>query len=225
MAAMPERRDENGGNRNAVISMVDHGLPYDTHNLYDITFDGHTIHTLLASDPSLVDSWISTTIGDNHGGLTVGLDIEWRPNTQRNMQNPVATLQLCTGQRCLIFQIIHSPSIPPSLFSFLANPNITFLGVGIQEDVEKLLEDYNLQVANVCDLRTLAAGKLRDPDLNRAGLKSLGLRILGLQVAKPKWIIRSRWDNPWLTAEQVQYAAVDAFLSFKIGRRLTSYNN
>ncbi|TKY65918.1 Werner Syndrome exonuclease [Spatholobus suberectus] len=156
----------------AVISVVDHYLPYDTHNLYD---------------------------------------------------NPVATLQLCVGNRCLVFQILHSPSIPPSLFSFLADPNVTFVGVGIHEDAEKLLEDHNLNVANVCDLRPLAAEKLGDPELNRAGLKTLGLRVLGLEIQKPQWITRSRWDNPWLTAEQVQYAAVDAFLSYEIGRRLSSY--
>ncbi|KAG5037731.1 hypothetical protein JHK82_018543 [Glycine max] len=210
----------------APISVVDHGLPYDTHNLYDVSFNNtHTIYTLLTSDPSLVDSWISTVLRDHQQRvLTVGLDIEWRPNTQRNMQNPVATLQLCVAERCLVFQILHSPSIPPSLVSFLADPNITFVGVGIQEDVEKLLEDYNLNVANVRDLRSFAAERLGDLELKRAGLKSLGLRVLGLEVAKPKRVTRSRWDNPWLTAQQVQYAAVDAFLSYEIDRRLSSYN-
>lgn len=90
--------------------------------------------------------------------------------------------------------------------------------------MEKLLEDYNLNVANVRDLRSFAAERLGDLELKRAGLKSLGLRVLGLEVAKPKRVTRSRWDNPWLTAQQVQYAAVDAFLSYEIDRRLSSYN-
>jgi len=207
--------------RVATISVVDHCLPYDTHNLYDVTFHTHTIHTLLTSDPSLVHSWISNNIRSHQTGLMVGLDIEWRPNTQRNMQNPVATLQLCLGQHCLVFQILHSPSIPPSLVSFLADRNVTFVGVGIEEDAEKLLEDYNLHVVNIQDLRSLAAEKLRDRELNRAGIKSLGLRVLGLEVEKPKRITRSRWDNPWLTPQQVQYATVDAFLSYEIGRSLS----
>ncbi|TKY65917.1 Werner Syndrome exonuclease [Spatholobus suberectus] len=111
------------------------------------------------------------------------------------MRNPVATLQLCVGHRCLVFQILHFPSIPPSLSSILADPNVTLVGVGIREDAEKLLEDYNLRVANVRDLRSLAAERLRDPDMNRAGLKALGLRVLGLEVQKPQWITRSRWDR------------------------------
>ncbi|KAK7373845.1 hypothetical protein VNO80_07265 [Phaseolus coccineus] len=207
--------------RVAAISVVDHCLPYDTHNLYDVTFHTHTIHTLLTSDPSLVHSWISTNVHSNRTQLMVGLDIEWRPNTQRNMQNPVATLQLCLGQHCLVFQILHSPSIPPSLVSFLADTNFTFVGVGIEEDAEKLLEDYNLHVVNVRDLRSLAAEKLGDRELKQAGIKALGLRVLGLEVEKPKRITKSRWDNPWLTPVQVQYATVDAFLSYEIGRSLS----
>ncbi|XP_047156730.1 Werner Syndrome-like exonuclease [Vigna umbellata] len=227
---MPDMLDHNGApissvnatpSRVATISVVDHCLPYETHNLYDVTFHTHTIHTLLTSDPSLVHSWISTNVRSNQTGLMVGLDIEWRPNTQRNMQNPVATLQLCLGQHCLVFQILHSPSIPSSLVSFLADSNVTFFGVGIEEDAEKLLEDYNLHVVNIRDLRSFAAEKLRDRELNRAGIKSLGLRVLGLEFEKPKRISRSRWDNPWLTPQQIQYATVDAFLSYEIGRRLS----
>nr|KYP37975.1 Werner syndrome ATP-dependent helicase isogeny [Cajanus cajan] len=146
----------------------------------------------------------------------VGLDMEWRPNTQPNMHNPVATLQLCIANRCLVFQILHSPSIPRSLDSFLADPAVTFFGVGIRADAEKLLQDYNLHVANVRDLRPLAAGRLGDRALNQAGLKALGLRVLGLEVQKPTRITMSRWDHRWLSAEQVQYAAVDAFLSYQI---------
>jgi len=64
--------------------------------------------------------------------------------------------------------------------------------------------------------------KLSDRMLNTAGLKTLGLRVLGVAVDKPKKITKSRWDNVLLSAEQVQYAAVDAFVSFEIGRGLSS---
>ncbi|XP_028215188.1 uncharacterized protein LOC114397321 [Glycine soja] len=114
--------------------------------------------------------------------------------------------------------------LPSQPLSSPSDPIITFVGVGIREDVEKLLKDYNLNVVNVRDLRSFAAEKLGDLGLKRAGLKSLALRGMGLEVAKPKRVTRSRWDNPWLTAEQVQYAAVDAFLSYETGRRLSSHN-
>ncbi|KAK8466488.1 LOW QUALITY PROTEIN: hypothetical protein PHAVU_008G109900 [Phaseolus vulgaris] len=192
-------------------------------NLYNVTFHSDTILTLLTSNPS--ESIPGSDILRRHrrrSTLLIGLDIEWRPNFRRGMNNPVATLQLCVGRRCLVFQILHAPFIPASLVSFLGDAKHTFVGVGIQGDVQKLLEDCSLRVANFVDLRSLAVEKLSDRMLNTAGLKTLGLRVLGVAVDKPKKITKSRWDNVLLSAEQVQYAAVDAFVSFEIGRRLSS---
>ncbi|XP_028770562.1 Werner Syndrome-like exonuclease [Neltuma alba] len=206
------------------IAIVDHALPYDTHNLYDVSFYTHNIHTLLTSSPSMVDSWLSETpnLHSLPQPLIVGLDVEWRPNFHRNMENPVAILQLCVGPRCLIFQILHAPKIPQSLINFLANANHTFVGVGIEEDVEKLVCDYELSVATFVDLRDLAVDQLGDNELKKSGLKTLALRVLGKEIEKPKSISRSRWDNLWLTPEQVKYACIDAFISFEVARLLYS---
>ncbi|QCE11860.1 werner syndrome ATP-dependent helicase [Vigna unguiculata] len=204
----------------ATTTVVDYNIRNNTYNLYDVTFESHNIHTLVTHHPSEVDRWLSNNAGRRQG-LMVGLDIEWRPITQPNTQNPVATLQLCVGNACLVFQIIHAPYFSHSLGSFLQDLNVTFLGVGIRADAEKLLRDYGLHVANVCDLRSLAEVKLwRYPHLRQAGLKTLCLHVLGAEVEKPQSISRSLWDNRCLTAEQVKYAAIDAFLSYEIGRRL-----
>ncbi|XP_047180382.1 Werner Syndrome-like exonuclease [Vigna umbellata] len=220
--------DENGvpiwmrnrSNPLATTTVVDYNIRNNTYNLYDVTFEAHNIHTLVTHHPSQVDRWLSNNAGRRQG-LMVGLDVEWRPNTQPNTQNPVATLQLCVGHACLVFQIIHSPFFSHSLDSFLQDPNVTFFGVGIRADAEKLLRDYGLYVANVYDLRSLAEAKLRGyPHLRQAGLKTLCLHVLGVDVEKPQSITRSFWDNTRLTAEQVQYASIDAFLSYEIGRRL-----
>ncbi|XP_058739716.1 3'-5' exonuclease-like [Vicia villosa] len=208
------------------ITIVDHYLPYDTHNTYAITVDSAvTIQTLLTSSPSHVESWILETQDLSRSlpsPTTIGLDIEWRPNSQRGQSNPAATLQLCVNNRCLVFQIIHSPHIPTSLLTFMANPNNRFVGVGIENDVEKLIEDYNISVGNYVDLRNLAAEVLQDRAMLMFGIKKLAERILGKIVEKPQRITRSRWDNPWLNVDQVKYAAVDAYISFEIGRRLYS---
>ncbi|KAK7820877.1 uncharacterized protein LOC111985631 [Quercus suber] len=87
--------------------------------------------------------------------------------------DPVATLQLCVGRRCLIFQLIYATHFPNSLIEFLGNEDFTFVGVGIESDVEKLLDDYDLKVGNVVDLRGLAVDRLGNRDLKNAGLKGL----------------------------------------------------
>ena len=78
-------------------------------------------------------------------------------------------------------------------------------------------------MANVRDLRPLAVERLSRafyPDVSQAGLATLARHVLGVAVEKPQWITRSRWDDRRLTKEQVQYATIDAFLSYEIGRQL-----
>ncbi|GJR07014.1 Werner syndrome-like exonuclease [Tanacetum coccineum] len=180
-------------------------------------------NTLVTETPYYVDQWISR-IERIHSrrldNLVVGLDIEWRPNHNAYVENQVAILQLCVGRRCLIFQIMHAPFIPKPLIKFLSNPSYTFVGVGVNNDVSKLWRDYRIGVGRTADLRPLAVQGFNANELKNAGLKGLTRWVLGKDLVKPKYVTMSRWDNEWLTLKRVQYACVDAFLSFEIGRSL-----
>lgn len=68
------------------------------------------------------------------------------------------------------------------------------------------------------DLADLAAAKA--VARRGSGLKELARVVVGVEVSKPKNVTMSRWDAEWLSYQQIQYACVDAFLSFEIGRRL-----
>ncbi|CAK8541831.1 unnamed protein product [Lathyrus sativus] len=191
-----------------------------TNNKYDVVFHSQVIHTTVTHTPSVVKDWLSNLPRNNHNRrYLVGLDVEWLPNRQPSMDNPVAVLQLCVDRECLVFQIIHAPSIPESLVAFLEDQENTFLGVGIGEDVEKLLRDYSLRVANFVELCTLAVEKLGD-HMKCAGLKTLALHVLGKGMEKPRRITMSKWNDFNLSPQQVRYACIDAFVSFEIGRIL-----
>ncbi|CAL9017210.1 unnamed protein product, partial [Prunus brigantina] len=142
------------------ISITDYEFNCDTHDLYRVDFFDDNIETLVTHTPAKVRSWIQK-IKYIHRfrlhELIVGLDIEWRPSFTRGVTNPVATLQLCVGHNCLIFQLCYCDRIPKCLFDFLANPSFTFVGVGVGQDVRKLADDYGLEVANSVDLRVLEA--------------------------------------------------------------------
>nr|XP_043616111.1 Werner Syndrome-like exonuclease [Erigeron canadensis] len=205
------------------ITIVDHDIPETTHDRYTVELYDNTILTLVTDTPSFVDEWISEIERIHHrrlDNLIVGLDVEWRPSFSKHVRYPVATLQLCVGRRCLIFQIYYSRYIPQSLVDFLSNPNYTFTGVGIHEDIEKLKNDYDLEVENVSDLTTLAVQVYNDRDLYGSGLTKLANWVCGMDIHKPKTITTSHWDKEWLSLAQVKYACVDAFLSFEIGRKL-----
>ncbi|PHU06168.1 hypothetical protein BC332_26990 [Capsicum chinense] len=153
----------------------------------------YNVLTTVTSDADKVTAWINEIEYVHRrrlNRLIVGLDIEWRPNSGSNQQNPVATLQLCVGRRCLIFQLLYCQYIPYALTEFLSNPRYAFAGVG--------------EVGG------------------NAGLKTLCGVVLGREMEKPGHVTMGRWDNEWLDMAQVQYACVDAFVSFEIGKCLNA---
>ncbi|KAJ9543774.1 hypothetical protein OSB04_023481 [Centaurea solstitialis] len=198
---------------------------YDTTRNKLVSFYGHQILTTVTNNPKYVTSWISETNRQINRNLppVIGLDVEWTPpSLTAGRENPVAIIQLCFRRRCLIFQIIHAADynvIPGSLIDFLNNPNYTFAGVGIQAHVERLMRHHGIGVAaNVADLGRLAAEVYGDESMRRSGLKTLTMVVFGKKVEKPQDVTLSRWHNRWLSPEQVDYASIDAFLSFEIAR-------
>ncbi|CAI9287781.1 unnamed protein product [Lactuca saligna] len=205
---------------------------YHTTHTKNISFYEQDIYTTVTKDPNSVTSWISSTTENNNGHhhpLVIGLDVEWRPSYRRGVENRVAILQLCVDHRCLVFQIIHSPYIPELLIDFLNNPSYTFTGVRIHDSIEKMVGQYSLGraedglrlAANVVDLGWLAA-QVYGKNMHVLGLKSLAKVVLQKEPEMPAFVTVSRWDDQWLFPEQMEYASVDGFLSFEIGRVLIS---
>ncbi|KAI3869549.1 hypothetical protein MKX03_012126 [Papaver bracteatum] len=187
-----------------------------------VHFYNERIHTVVTNTASVVDEWILKIYDDFHNklnNLVVGLDCEWKANFEKGnrIRNRLAVLQLCVAHQCLIFQFKCRDYIPASLYKFLNNEKFIFVGVGVDEDCDKLFDDYRLSVAKTIDLRPLAVEKLKRKELKRAGLKSLADTVLARDLPKPKKVTLSKWDAPFLTYRQIQYACLDAFVSFKLG--------
>lgn len=175
-------------------------------SIHRVLFYGEEITTWVTDEPTIVSRWIRKVERIHRRKLSrliVGLDTEWctssEPNkdvhrTTKDVYN-VATLQLCVGHRCLIFQPLHASYIPKSLFVFLANANYSFVGVGVDEDARKLTKDYGLDVACTVDVRTLASSRLNNDLWGYMGLKKLSKGILHKELEKPKEITLSKWDN------------------------------
>lgn len=194
-----------------------------TFEIYDVTFHDEHIKTTVTSNTSVVDCWIDEILRihqRNLHNLIVGLDTEWCFDiTKKGPQpQPIAVLQLCIGHRCLIFQIHRANYlIPQSLAKFLGNSNFTFVGVGIETDAKKLKEDCELHVASTMDVSTMAATKFDDKSMKQMGLKGMARELLQKNMEKPKRIKLSRWHSKYLSAAQIEYACVDAFVSFELG--------
>ncbi|GER51939.1 polynucleotidyl transferase [Striga asiatica] len=206
---------------------INHDLRYHAPDTYDVFFYGDIVITTVTADPSAVSRWISdvrSVRGSGPPDLLAGLDVEWRPSPTRYRQSPVATLQICVGQRCLVYQIARSGGhVPQSLEEFLAGGDYAFVGVGVQQDLDRLDADYGIGGrARAVDLRKLAAEELGQEELEAASLRELSSLVLGKEIDKPRHVTMSNWECRWLSHAQVQYACVDAYVSSEIGRALNA---
>ncbi|MCD7450479.1 hypothetical protein HAX54_006550 [Datura stramonium] len=191
--------------------------------IYVVPFYGDEIEVTVTKNAVVVNDWILQTVQTHRRRLhklLVGLDIEWLPCFNPEENHPVALLQLCVGRRCLLFQLLHKDSVPGFLVNFLGDPNFKFVGVGVKGDAEKLLRDHRLLVANTVDLNRLALSIYGEEVYGKMGLKRMAKEVLGKVMEKPLNVTLSKWDAEELVYEQVEYGAIDAFVSFEIGKNL-----
>ncbi|XP_062200339.1 3'-5' exonuclease-like [Phragmites australis] len=188
-----------------------------------VRFGHATIDATVTRDAAAADEWVRTVRASaprGGGRLIVGLDCEWKPNYRRWTTSRVAILQLCAGTHCLVLQLFYVDRVPASIRSFLADPDVRFVGIGVGEDAAKLDADYGLTCAAPVDLE----GRCNDL-LGLTGRRSLGLKgyareVLGLTMEKPMNVTMSNWEKHDLDLAQIQYACIDAYVSYKLGERV-----
>ncbi|KAE8714241.1 Mevalonate/galactokinase family protein isoform 1 [Hibiscus syriacus] len=193
---------------------------------FTVTFFSKPIKTIVTATPAVVRKWLSRVLYFHRirsHKLVVGLGVQWNPSSPID-RPPASTLQLCIGSQCLIFQLMHANAVPLALRRFLADPRNTFVGVWNHRDEAMLsCSKYGLKVSRLIDAREVAAE--RNGLSRQISMEGLAEIILGAGgVEKPKRIGCSDWDNYRLSLEQVQYACVDAHVSFELGRALKAWN-
>ncbi|KAL6550633.1 hypothetical protein OROMI_021121 [Orobanche minor] len=185
-----------------------------SHDYHEIEFHGDIISVTVTKSPEIVDDWIDKVKKENSNEHTLGLDCEWVPNEiKHGERNPVAVIQVNVGQMCLIYQVGLAQKVPLSLKEFIESTSHSFAGVGIDNDVNGLEEDWKVKVGNTLELKNMAYDIM---GLDKSmGLKTLAAAVLGKSLEKPKDVSRSDWGRERLTRKQVEYAGLDAFGSEK----------
>ncbi|CAN0875263.1 3'-5' exonuclease [Linum grandiflorum] len=148
--------------------------------------------------------------------VAVGFDIEWKPTFKRGaLPSKAAVMQLCAdvGQ-CYVMHIIHS-GVTPTLRLLLQDCTLLKVGVGIGNDATKVFKDYNVSVQAVEDLSYLANQKLGGQP-KKWGLAALAETLVSKELPKPKKVRLGNWEVKFLTKQQIQYAATDAFASWQL---------
>ncbi|KAJ4836088.1 hypothetical protein Tsubulata_029654, partial [Turnera subulata] len=192
-----------------ILPLPDSKPPTFRTYLVDLS-DHRSFYTTVTATPSVVRRWISQTIHYHRrhlSRLVVGLGVQWNPSS---VGSAAATLQLCVGCRCLIFQLHQANYVPQSLRRFLEHPRNTFVGVWNHMDAGMLLESrHKLRVGRIVDLRHVAGARMGMS--RKVSMERLTEVVLGLSgVEKDGKIGRSNWEKYWLSHEQVKYAGADA---------------
>eukprot|EP00026_Physarum_polycephalum_P006793 Phypoly_transcript_06845.p1 GENE.Phypoly_transcript_06845~~Phypoly_transcript_06845.p1 ORF type:complete len:530 (+),score=62.33 Phypoly_transcript_06845:46-1590(+) len=138
--------------------------------------------------------------------VVVGFDVEWGDNEQ------VALVQLSSDIDCYLMHVCHMESLPESLKTILEDSSILKVGVGVVGDGKQIWQSYAIHTRGLVDLRPLAQHYGYQP----RGLAHLAESILGVNMNKNPKVRCSQWGNKELSEEQIEYAALDAWIGHKI---------
>ncbi|KAL0371563.1 UNVERIFIED_CONTAM: hypothetical protein Sangu_0474400 [Sesamum angustifolium] len=102
----------------------------------------------------------------------------------------------------------------------MVHPSVTFVGVGVQDDVYKLQQEHGLvcSASAMKDIQEMAMARHPLEFIRRPGLKDLASWFVGLNMSKPIHVCRSNWEARDLSLDQIEYACIDAYASYRIGR-------
>jgi len=142
---------------------------------------------------------------------SIGWDLEWQPDRNKDQDNPVALMQFADETTCLLIRTHLTKNwLPASVLRCLLSDTCKKVGVGWDgPDKLKMYNTFNFTPAGIVDLALKAKAK-RIPE---QGLKSL-TRHFGMNMKKDSKIARSNWAAPELSPDQIRYAAEDAYFSF-----------
>ncbi|KAJ3091559.1 hypothetical protein HK102_000098 [Quaeritorhiza haematococci] len=148
----------------------------------------------------------------------VALDMEWNPFS-RGYQRKTALIQLCTSHAVGYF--------PQDLKGFLEDEKIMKIGLNIKGDALKLYRDFNVRMRSWVELSSLAKAILpeRFVDTPHVSLQLLVERVLGLYLSKDDRIRMGNWEAQFLSTQQTDYAANDAYSTFLAYQQLMAHRD
>lgn len=155
---------------------------------------------VLVSTPAELDA----ALADLAAERAVGFDTETRPAFRPGERYLPSLVQFATANAVYLFQLSRM-DFAASLARVLGASTPLKVGVSVADDLKSLREVFPFEPQGVLDLGEVA---------RRAGLKQTGVRnlaglFLGFRI--PKGVKTSNWSAKTLTAQQVGYAATDAW--------------
>jgi ribonuclease D len=151
------------------------------------------------------------------GHEVVGFDTEARPTFRvgETSQGP-HVVQFAGPARAWVF-LLRDEACRDAAARLLAEPGLAKVGFGLEGDRSQIQRKFGLPPRGVHDLNTV---------LRRLGYaRSLGARravalLFRRRFIKSKRLTTSNWSLPALSAQQIAYAANDAWAAFRVWQAL-----
>jgi len=179
------------------------------------------------NNPKVVEEWIRHHVPPKT--FCLGFDIEAVPfRTAHPALKTAAVVQMATPSHAIVVQLAKASNKPSAdcldvlQYMVLENDRILKAGCGIEDDMANLFHLYEgvgcslLQANSRLELGGVGSSHVG----HTVGLKTLTGRVLGLDLPKPKRIIRSHWGRVPLSQTQVTYGARDAWAACAIVHEL-----
>mmetsp|Transcript_97900 Transcript_97900/g.227007 ORF Transcript_97900/g.227007 Transcript_97900/m.227007 type:complete len:584 (-) Transcript_97900:47-1798(-) len=159
-------------------------------------------------------AWLENRVREK---LPMGWDLEWQPDRTKESDNPIALMQFADESTALLLRTHRTRNwLPTAVLKALLSDSCTKVGVGWDgPDKLKMQSTFNFLPQGIYDLSEVAKKK----GLGEQGLKTL-TEHFGLKMRKDPRVARSNWASPFLTQEQVYYAAEDAYFSYLLYDKL-----
>ena len=155
----------------------------------------------------------------------VGFDCEWDINNRHPKSVITDLVQICCSEDTVfLFHLARMNSFPTGLREIVENAKFIKTGVNVSGDVFRLQRQFNLSNvgSDVKDLEMMANKVLKSNQ--NWSLDRLCLHVLNKQLPKTQSIRCGNWSDFSLSAEQIKYAALDAYVSWKLYNCLENMN-
>lgn len=134
----------------------------------------------------------------------VGWDTETRPAFRAGESYLPSLVQAATARAVYLFPLARM-DFSQVVGGLFAEPTIVKAGISVADDLKKLKEVFPFEEASVLDLGTVA----KRHGMKQTGLRNLAALFLGQRI--PKGTKTTNWAAPRLSAQQISYAATDAW--------------
>ena len=158
---------------------------------------------------------LEAIIADLKKERILGFDTETRPAFKKGRTNKVALLQLSSEHKAYLFRL-NKIGLPDSLKEILSDDKTLKIGIAIRDDI-KILQKLNKFEANsFVELQQF----VKQFNIENNGMKKLAGIVLKSKISKAQQL--SNWENETLTEAQLNYAATDAWICYKIYKKLSA---